>query len=171
MAEVVVYTDSVQGTLALGNAMGEALQGGEVLAINGALGTGKTHLVKGIATGVGVVDACAVSSPTFVLLNEYEGCLTLFHIDAYRLDSVAQLEQLGFSDLLAADTVVLIEWAQRVDAALSDLPCIHLDLTHRGTTQRGIRIRHAPPYLQQHLSQVPWDSGVQFFLDKDPHDL
>lgn len=171
MAEVVVHTDSVQGTLALGNAMGEALQGGEVFAINGALGTGKTHLVKGIAMGVGVADASAVSSPTFVLLNEYEGFLTLFHIDAYRLDGGAQLEQLGFSDLLAADTVVLIEWAQRVDAALTDLPCIHLDLTHRGPTQREIRVRHVPPYLQQHLSQVPWDPGVQFSLDKDPHDL
>ncbi len=171
MADVFVHTDSVQGTLALGKAMGEALRGGEILAINGALGTGKTHLVKGIAAGVGVADEFAVSSPTFVLLNEYEGRLTLFHIDAYRLDGVAQLEQLGFSDLLAADTVILIEWAQRVEAALADLPCIDLDLAHRGATQRKIHLRHAPSYLQRHLSQVPWDADVQFSLDKDPHDL
>lgn len=171
MADVSVYTDSVQGTLALGKAMGEALKGGEILAINGALGTGKTHLVKGIAAGAGVADEFAVSSPTFVLLNEYEGRLTLFHIDAYRLDSVAELEQLGFSDLLAPDTVVLIEWAQRVEAALAELPCINLDLTHQGATRREIRLRHVPPTLHQHLSQVPWGPGVQFSLDKDPHDL
>jgi tRNA threonylcarbamoyladenosine biosynthesis protein TsaE len=168
---MVFCTHSAQETLALGKILGQALQGGEVFAINGTLGTGKTHLVKGIVAGAGAADAFAVNSPTFVLLNVYEGRLTLYHIDAYRLNGVAQLEQLGFSDLLGADSVVLIEWAERVETALVDLSCVHLDLVHAGPTDRQIRLDHLPPHLQKHLSGASGDIADQFSLDKDPHDL
>jgi len=155
VTEMVFLTHSVQETLALGKTLGQALQGGEVFAINGALGTGKTHLVKGVVSGAGAADELAVNSPTFVLLNVYDGRLTLYHIDAYRLSGVAQLEQLGFSDLLGADSVVLIEWAERVETALVDLPCIHLDLVHAGPTDRQIRMNHLPSHLQERLSAPP----------------
>ncbi|NLT77283.1 MAG: tRNA (adenosine(37)-N6)-threonylcarbamoyltransferase complex ATPase subunit type 1 TsaE, partial [Planctomycetes bacterium] len=92
--EEIITSDSAEQTMALGRTLGGRLRGGEVLAIVGPLGSGKTHLIKGIAEGAGAPDAREVNSPTFVLVNEYAGRLDLYHIDAYRLDSVAEFEML-----------------------------------------------------------------------------
>jgi tRNA threonylcarbamoyladenosine biosynthesis protein TsaE len=133
--------------MALGRTLGGRLRGGEVLAIVGPLGSGKTHLIKGIAEGAGAPDAREVNSPTFVLVNEYAGRLDLYHIDAYRLDSVAEFEMLGFDDLCYPESVVLIEWADRVEAAIAAAGPIRITLSHAGPHTRTIRITDAPDYL------------------------
>ena len=133
--------------MALGQRIGAQLRGGEVFAICGPLGSGKTHLIKGIAAGAGARDSTDVTSPTFVIVNEYAGRLDLYHIDAYRLDSVAEFERLGFDDFCYPESVVLIEWADKIEAALHDIDCIRIDLAHAGEHTRTLRFQALPAYL------------------------
>ena len=111
MTPFTLISNSPEQTIALGRFLGERVKGGEVFAIEGTLGTGKTHLIKGIAAGVGADQMDQVNSPTFVLVNEYHGRLDIFHIDAYRLDRPEDFELLGFDDFLYPGAIVLIEWA------------------------------------------------------------
>jgi tRNA threonylcarbamoyladenosine biosynthesis protein TsaE len=133
--------------MALGRKIGAQLRGGEIFAICGPLGSGKTHLIKGIAAGAGAQDRESVTSPTFVFVNQYTGRFDLYHIDAYRLDSVADFEMLGFDDFCYPESVVLIEWADKVEAALGGLDYIRVDLAHAGQRTRTIRLQNLPEYL------------------------
>ena len=122
-----VTTNSANETVKFGQKFGSQLKGGEVIALVGPLGAGKTHLIKGIVAGLGAEDAAnEVTSPTFVLVNEYTGRLDIFHLDAYRLDSIAQFEQIGFDDYCYPGSVVLIEWADKVESALAGINCIKI---------------------------------------------
>jgi tRNA threonylcarbamoyladenosine biosynthesis protein TsaE len=107
----VVRTTSADETEALGRALGGLLASGDVVALSGELGAGKTVLVRGVAGGAG--SAARVSSPTFTLIREYAGPLPLFHVDLYRLDSAGQLDDLGLDEVLERGGIVLIEWAER----------------------------------------------------------
>jgi tRNA threonylcarbamoyladenosine biosynthesis protein TsaE len=109
---------SVAETIALGRQIGTILRPGDVIALVGRLGAGKTHLSKGLALGLGVADSRSVNSPTFVLINEYEGRCPIHHIDAYRLTSADELSAIGFDEMLAGHCVILVEWADRVPAAM-----------------------------------------------------
>ncbi len=131
----------------LGRRIGSRLRGGEVFAICGPLGSGKTHLIKGLAAGAGAEDRKDVTSPTFVIVNEYQGRLDIYHIDAYRLDSVAEFEMLGFDDFCYPESVVLIEWADKIEPALRNIAFIRIDLAHVGPHTRTIRLRNLPAYL------------------------
>ena len=124
------------------------LRGGEVFALCGPLGSGKTHLIKGIAAGVGADDDKNVNSPTFVLVNEYQGRLDIYHIDAYRLNSISEFEMLGFDDFCYPGSVVLIEWADKVEFALQALDTIRIELEHADQTQRTIHIKNIPEYIR-----------------------
>jgi tRNA threonylcarbamoyladenosine biosynthesis protein TsaE len=145
--DLTVTSNSPEETIALGRTLGRQLRGGEVFAITGPLGSGKTHLIKGIAAGAGAEDPGQVTSPTFVIVNQYAGRLDIYHIDAYRLDSLAAFEALGFDDLCYPESVVLIEWADKVMPALAGVDCIDVELAHVGRTQRRIRTRNAPTYV------------------------
>jgi tRNA threonylcarbamoyladenosine biosynthesis protein TsaE len=111
-------TNSPAGTLALGKKIAARLQRGDCVSLVGPLGAGKTVLVRGIAAGLGVADKRLVSSPTFVLVQEYPATLPLFHLDLYRLcDAPAELADLGLDEMLQQG-IVLIEWADKAPAAL-----------------------------------------------------
>jgi tRNA threonylcarbamoyladenosine biosynthesis protein TsaE len=139
--------DGPQDTLALGSAMGGLLRGGEVLALVGPLGAGKTLLVKGLARGLGVRQSEPVVSPTFVLVREYRGRLRLVHCDAYRLGSADELVDLGLDDMLDdPETVIAVEWADRVIKLLPD-DSIRIELAHRAGGGRECRGR-LPAYLE-----------------------
>ena len=102
---------------ALAAVVGDA---GLVVGLSGPLGAGKTHFVKGLAAGLGL-DPAAVSSPTFVIANQYPGgARPLAHVDLYRLEDEAELENTGFLDMLEPGAVVAVEWADRLPAALPD---------------------------------------------------
>ena len=105
--------------IALGQALGQRLRGGEVILLFGPLGAGKTEFVRGLAAGLGI-DATEVSSPSYALINEYGGRLTLYHVDVYRL-AAADLPDLGLEDLYGRNVVVAIEWAERLEEAGWDL--------------------------------------------------
>ncbi len=132
-------TTSPQQTHVLGMVLGRSLVGGVTVALVGPLGAGKTQLVKGIAEGNGEASARKVTSPTFTLIHEYPGRLTLFHIDAYRLRGPRELLALGFDELVRADSAVVVEWADRVmDALPQDL--LRVGLTPTGDTERRLEI-------------------------------
>lgn len=147
-----IITNSPQETIELGKKIGKQLKGGEVVSLVGNLGAGKTHLIKGIVAGVrgdeeGNEDE--VNSPTFVLINEYlGGRLDLYHIDAYRLDTTREFEMLGFDDLCYDDSVVLIEWANKIEQSLEGVNLLRLELWHESQTQRKIVLPDIPDYIQ-----------------------
>jgi tRNA threonylcarbamoyladenosine biosynthesis protein TsaE len=118
--------DNLDATEDLGRLLGRRLFAGAVVALIGPLGAGKTHLVRAVAEGLGVADRRVVNSPTFVLLQEYQGRLPIYHFDAYRLRDVADWFDLGGHEFAEGQGVCLIEWADRVAAAL---PAEHLRLT------------------------------------------
>ena len=129
-------TASAAETMALGERLAAQLQAGDVVALYGDLGAGKTHLVKGIARGL-EVDEAAVSSPTFTIVQEYDGALPIYHIDAYRIQHPSEFFELGYEDYLYGSGLCLIEWPTRVEALLPD-DTLRLRLTHRGGDQRLI---------------------------------
>jgi len=141
-------SNSPRQTIEVGRTIGAQLRGGEVIAISGPLGSGKTHLIKGIATGAGAKDCKIITSPTFVIVNQYSGRLDIYHIDAYRLNSIAEFEMLGFDDLCHPQSIVVIEWADKVQAAIRNINCIDIELAHAGKTKRQIRITNVPEYVK-----------------------
>ncbi|MFM8541178.1 MAG: tRNA (adenosine(37)-N6)-threonylcarbamoyltransferase complex ATPase subunit type 1 TsaE [Nitrospira sp.] len=136
----------------LGRRLGRALKGGDVLALYGELGAGKTALVRGIAAGLGASPE-GVSSPTFVLIHEYRGRLRLAHADLYRIESAVELAQLGLSDYDDGKTVTAIEWADRAGI---DLPVARLEiyLQHHGPTSRKLRFVARGARAQRLLMQL-----------------
>ena len=109
----MIISHSAADTLELGRAEASRVQPGDVLALTGDLGAGKTHFVKGLAAGLGVNKA-DVTSPTFTLVNEYNGGrLPLFHIDLYRLDSAEEAIAIGLDEYLSSSGVTVIEWADK----------------------------------------------------------
>ncbi len=147
---IEIVTNSAVETVELGKQIGASLRGGEVFALVGNLGTGKTHLIKGISLGLEAHDPDQVNSPTFVMVNEYfgrEGLIHIYHIDAYRIESLAEFEALGFEEYCRPDSVVLVEWADKVAGAMEGFGCIELRLEHVAETQRKIIIQNAPEYL------------------------
>jgi tRNA threonylcarbamoyladenosine biosynthesis protein TsaE len=110
-------------TEAFGRRLGALLFSGAVVALVGQLGAGKTHLVRAVAEGLGVKNPAAVNSPTFVLIQEYPARLPIYHFDAYRLGGAREFRELGTDEYFHGDGVCLVEWADKVEAAL---PAEHL---------------------------------------------
>ncbi len=127
-----IESNSLDETRDIGRRLGGALRVGDVVGLVGPLGAGKTALVKGIAEGIGVADPHRVTSPTFVIVNEYEGRVHLHHIDAYRLGTARELEALGLEEFVERG-VVVVEWADRVEAAL---PADRLTITIEPTGEQ-----------------------------------
>ena len=142
-----VTSESPEQTIELGRWLGRSLRGGEIVAICGPLGSGKTHLIKGIVAGAGAQDRTRVTSPTFVIVNEYAGKLDIYHVDAYRLNSIEEFEMIGFDDLCYPRSVVLIEWADKIESALEALDHIRIDIAHAGKTKRKIHIANIPEHI------------------------
>lgn len=132
-------------TIAIGRRLGTLLQPGDVVALRGELGAGKTRLVRGIVEGLGH-DPSAVSSPTFVVANEYDdpyARLPAAHLDAYRLTGDEELANAGWDQLLDGVTVLLIEWPQRIQDALPESRW-EINIEHGSPTERAITITPPP---------------------------
>lgn len=137
-------TESVEQTMALGRALGRHVEPGDLIALVGELGVGKTQLVRGLAEGMGI-DPRAVASPTFVMVVEHEpqgDGPTLVHIDAYRLESLDELESVGWEingESLRRDGVIALEWADRLDGALGE-DLLRVELVHEGEHSRSVTV-------------------------------
>jgi len=121
-------TESPEATMELGARFAALCRAGDVVGLQGTLGAGKTCFVKGMARGLGVGDERAVTSPSFVLLHEYRGRLTLYHFDAYRLADASQMEEIGCQEVFDSGGVSVVEWADHVQGCL---PPEHFMLTIR----------------------------------------
>jgi tRNA threonylcarbamoyladenosine biosynthesis protein TsaE len=120
---------------ALGEAIGALLQPGDVVALTGDLGAGKTTFVQGAARGLGV-DGDQVTSPTFTLVKEYRGRFPVYHLDVYRLDRIQEVIDLGFEELLDPDGVTFVEWGDAIEGLL---PEDHLELSLRTASDNDTR--------------------------------
>ena len=130
-------TTSAAETEALGRRLATAFVPGDVVALYGDLGAGKTHLVKGICGGLGVPSE-AVTSPTFTLVNEYAGAdFPIYHLDAYRVERLDELFELGYEDYFYGEGLCLIEWPEKVEPLLPP-HTRRLRLQHAGGDRRRI---------------------------------
>ena len=138
------YSKSPQETEALGQALVQKLAPGEVVAFSGDLGAGKTAFVRGMAQGLGITQR--VTSPTFTIVNEYEGGrLPLFHFDMYRLHSAEELFDIGWEDFLSRGGVCAVEWSENIQEALEP-GTVYVDIRRgQGEQERIISIKGMEP--------------------------
>lgn len=134
-----VISRSVEDTLAIAEELGRNSGPGTVFALIGDLGTGKTIIAKGIAKGLGITDD--ITSPTFTLLEIYEGVIPFYHFDLYRINSDIELDQLDFESYWEDDGVSVIEWADR---APGRLPACHvrIHIEYKNESDRSITIEY-----------------------------
>lgn len=123
--------------MALGERIGRACSGGEVIALRGTLAAGKTAFAKGVARGLGIGET--VTSPTFTVMQEYVGRLALYHVDAYRLSCADDFIGVGADDFMFSGGVTLVEWSERVEDALpSERETVTFEIT--GPERREITL-------------------------------
>jgi len=120
--------------------LGGVIRKGDVVALSGELGSGKTVLTQGIAMGLGVPACYAVTSPTFTLINEYPGKqMALYHMDAYRLAGTTDLAEMGYEEYIFGKGVMVIEWAEKIRDAIP-VESISISFTYIDENVRGIEI-------------------------------
>ena len=135
MDRFLVTTHSPEQTRRLGRFIGGLAHGNDLYLLKGNLGTGKTHLVQGIAFGLGIKEyAC---SPSFMIAREYHGRLALYHLDLYRLDNIEEINGLGLDEYFRPDAVCAIEWAEKGSAVLPQ-DNLTIELEHRPGDVREI---------------------------------
>jgi len=113
-----IITKCADETVRFGARLGKLISKGDIIALKGNLGSGKTTLVKGIAQGLGVRDARYVNSPSFVIVKEYKGRFPLYHFDVYRLDDPSALDSVGYEEFFYGDGASVIEWAEKIQEFL-----------------------------------------------------
>jgi tRNA threonylcarbamoyladenosine biosynthesis protein TsaE len=133
-----LVTKSEAETVRLGRSLAADLRAGDVVLLEGVLGAGKTALSRGIASGLGVPEE-EVRSPTFTLVNPYQGRLPVYHVDLYRIDTARDLDELGLEEILGTDGVAIVEWAERL-AAWRPPHALVVRIEDRGGSEREIRI-------------------------------
>ncbi|ADL52718.1 tRNA (adenosine(37)-N6)-threonylcarbamoyltransferase complex ATPase subunit type 1 TsaE [Clostridium cellulovorans] len=127
-----IITNNVADTLSLGEKIGNLARSGDIICINGDLGTGKTHLTKGIAKGLSIDEH--ITSPTFNIVNEYEGRLKFYHFDVYRVNDPDEIYAIGFDEYIFSDGVSVIEWSNYINELI---PKEHIDITIEKLTDMG----------------------------------
>lgn len=144
----IFHTSSPEETVELGRKIGKELKAGDVVALIGELGAGKTLFTQGLVQGLGV--AGYVKSPSFTIVNKYEGSLPVYHLDLYRLGDVNEIYELGIEEYLYGDGVCIIEWAEK---AYSLLPQKYLLIKffYTGEKSRKIEVRR----VDEHGSKTP----------------
>jgi tRNA threonylcarbamoyladenosine biosynthesis protein TsaE len=138
MGDLTVVTHSPEQTRRLGEIIGGLASGGDIFLLSGNLGTGKTHLVQGLAFGLGVKEyAC---SPSFMIVREYHGRLPLYHMDLYRLDHIEEIIDLGLEEYFRNGSVCAIEWAEKGSGALPH-DYMAVEMQHRQSDDRRVTFK------------------------------
>lgn len=135
-----ILSGSTQETVKLGKQLGATLSANSVLCFFGDLAAGKTAFIKGVASSVSQLPEEEVTSPTYVYLNQYEGPLTVYHFDLYRLQDQDEFVAMGFAELFSAGGVCCIEWAERIESILPK-DAYYISLEHHGEGSRRICIK------------------------------
>ncbi|MBD5645513.1 tRNA (adenosine(37)-N6)-threonylcarbamoyltransferase complex ATPase subunit type 1 TsaE [Clostridium botulinum] len=124
--------DSINKTIDIGNFIGRHCNSGDILCLNGDLGAGKTHLSKGIAKGLNIKDN--ITSPTFNIVNEYDGRLKLYHFDVYRVNDPDEIEAIGFDEYIFGEGISIIEWSDYIEDLI---PNEHMDIRINKIPEKG----------------------------------
>lgn len=138
MKSTEIVTNNVEETLKFGKKFFLQLKAGDIVCLFGDLGSGKTTFVKGLAQGLGIKQDI-VNSPTFVLLNIYEGKLPLYHFDLYRMEDVKEILAIGYEEYFYGQGITMVEWAERLEN-LMPKKYVRVELLHRGEEKRLIRV-------------------------------
>lgn len=146
-------THSTKETRELGQKIGRLLKAGDLVALEGPLGSGKTTLVKGIAKGLNVKDSEEVVSPTFVLIHEYEAREKIYHIDWYRLSSVKGQDKLLAQECFDSKGVTLVEWAER-GKGIFPKELIQIHMKYQGQDKRMIEISAKGKKYKNFISSI-----------------
>lgn len=134
MMEFIV--ENINKTLKLGEIIGAHCCSGDIICLNGDLGAGKTHLTKGIAKGLNIKDN--ITSPTFNIVNEYNGKLKLYHFDVYRVNDPDEIEAIGFDEYIFGNGVSIIEWSDYIQELI---PKDHMDIIIKKLPEKGENYR------------------------------
>ncbi len=118
--KAVLQTRSAVETIRVGKDIGRRLLPGDVVALVGELGAGKTQLIKGLAAGVGIENSAYISSPSFTLIHEYPGKVPFYHIDLYRLGREQEAGELGLEEYFQGTGITAIEWADKIPSFLPE---------------------------------------------------
>lgn len=151
-----IRTNSAEQTIAFGESLGSKLGPGDIVALFGDLGAGKTTITKGIARGAGV--EAEVHSPTFTLIHEHPGRAPFYHVDLYRLTEEEEIEWLGMDDYFYGEGIVVIEWADRAPTLLPS-ERIEINLKTVGDEQRQIHIDATSERLRLIVKSVVSNAG------------
>jgi tRNA threonylcarbamoyl adenosine modification protein YjeE len=152
---LTILSHSPECTKNIGEEIGRRAHQGSVIALCGDLGTGKTVFAQGVAAGLGV--KAIVTSPTFVIINEYEGRHPFYHVDTYRLTSSEDMQELGYEEYFYGDGVTVIEWAQKIEDLLPE-ECLRVELRVTGESDREIVLI---PFGQRYIGLVE-DIAISF---------
>ena len=136
---MVLQTRSTSGTIRIGKSIGSLLLPGDVVALVGELGTGKTQFIKGLAVGVGIGKPTYISSPSFTLINEYKGKIPFYHIDLFRLRAQKEAEDLGLEEYFQSGGITAIEWADRIPSLLPR-EMLWIQISYTGENTRSLEI-------------------------------
>ena len=144
-------------TFYIGRILGEALTAGDIVALTGELGAGKTCFTQGIARGLGVPEVYQITSPTFTLVNEYPGRLNLIHLDVYRLSSSRDLQDLGYEEFFFGKGVTVIEWAEKIRDIIPE-KSLSVTMAYLDQNQRSIDMKGQPDQITR-ISNVLKEGG------------
>ena len=139
MKSLQIVSESPAATFRVGAILGELLETGDIVALTGELGAGKTCLTQGIARGLGIPESYPITSPTFTLANEYPGRLNLIHLDVYRLSGSQDLQDLGYEEFFFGRGVTVIEWAEKIGDVIPD-QSIWVAMAYVDRNRRSIEI-------------------------------
>lgn len=146
-----MVSHSPEETRALGIKIGRLCKVGDVIALDGDLGAGKTCLIQGLAEGLDVPKDAYVRSPTFTILNVHQGRIPLYHFDLYRLSDIDELEEIGYREYLYGDGVSALEWASNVEEARPS-ECLRIVIKRAGENERDIEITATGERYKRFLS-------------------
>lgn len=158
---MVFQTKSSAETIRIGKSIGSRLLPGDVVALVGELGAGKTQFIKGLAAGVGIGNPTYISSPSFTLINEYPGKIPFYHIDLFRLEREKEAEELGLEDYFQGGGITAIEWADKIPSLLpKEMLFIHI--AYVGKNIRSIEINGKGKRFEDLVDQMrSFEFGVR----------
>ena len=150
-----IITYSPKETIDLAAGLAGKLNGGDIIALIGGLGAGKTVFVKGIAKGLGVADHDYVNSPTFVIVKEYQGKKELYHFDVYRLEEQSFCDTMDYKKYFYGEGITVVEWADKI---IDELPEDYLEvrIEHKGIEAREITLRPIGDKYRKFVEGLKW---------------
>jgi len=158
---VVIQTKKTSETIRIGKSVGTRLLPGDIVALVGELGVGKTRFIKGLASGVGMGNPTYISSPSFTLINEYPGKIPFFHVDLFRLGREKDAEELGLEDYFQGGGITAIEWADKIPSLLPKERLV-IHITYTGKNTRSIEMIGKGKRYEELVNQIgSFESGVR----------